>query len=227
MNPIILNPGTRFGRLVVVGRADGQTNGIRKWACRCDCGKENHEVSASLLTRGKTKSCGCLARETAAEFCRRTKTTHGKRNTPEFRAWCQMRDRCTNPKYWAFNRYGGRGITVCDRWLGPSGFLNFLSDLGERPSPKHSIDRFPDNDGNYEPGNVRWATQVEQNNNKVNNRLVSFSGRTQTVAEWERELQLPIGSLQSRLQRGWSIEAALTRPYRKTRYKAKHFRSPL
>lgn len=224
---IVLQPGDRFGRLEIVRRGDKSPGGVRKWVCKCDCGKGHHEVTAAKLTttRKPTRSCGCLHREVSADTCRRTKTTHHMVGTPEFRAWCQLRNRCTNPEYWAFDRYGGRGITVCHLWLGPTGFAKFLEDMGPRPSPKHSVDRYPNNDGNYEKSNCRWATSTEQNNNRVNNRLVTHNGKTQSVAAWERELQLPTGSLQSRLQRGWTDHDAMTKPYRKVQFPGRNVRT--
>lgn len=151
--------GRRFGRLIVAERMSRINRGTR-WDCLCDCGK-HITVYAHNLASGCTSSCGCLQREARA-----ARATHGQyRNnsvSPEIKAWEKMRERCLNPKDISYKNYGGRGITVCKRWLS---FDNFLSDMGKRPSPKHSLDRI-NNDGIYEPSNCRWATRTEQNRNR-------------------------------------------------------------
>jgi hypothetical protein len=134
----------------------------------CDCGT-SAVVSFKHLRNGASVSCGCFKRENA----KRVNTKHGGSGgwkgrvarAPEYNIWLAMKMRCTNPRAPHWHRYGGRGISVCDRWTGDDGFASFLADVGPRPSPDHSIDRFPNNDGNYEPGNVRWATDLEQARN--------------------------------------------------------------
>lgn len=137
--------GQRFGRLVATQRAPHARR--VHWRCACDCGGEA-VVSADRLRSGKTGSCGCRR--------------HGQSRLPEYRVWATMLERCRRPRAANYHNYGGRGIGVCERWLD---FDAFYADMGARPSPKHSIDRI-DNDGNYEPGNCRWATASEQNRNK-------------------------------------------------------------
>lgn len=127
---------------------------------------------------------------------------NGKRR-PEYMAWCSMRQRCYDKKNEQYKNYGGRGIAVCHRWMK---FENFFADMGERPSPKHSLDRYPNNDGNYEPGNVRWATTLEQSLNKRTS--TKYNGKNVTVIE--RELGLSSGSVNVRLRQGWGIEKATT-----------------
>lgn len=164
MPPLIDLTGQKFGRLRVLARSPGLTNaGYPTWNCICECGTEL-TVSGKCLKRGHQKSCGCLRKETSPKNA----VTHGHtrksagRGTPEYNSWKSMIQRCLNLEATGHERYGECGIKVCDRWLL---FENFLSDMGLRP-PGHSLDRFPDKHGNYEPGNVRWATPLQQASNK-------------------------------------------------------------
>lgn len=119
------------------------------------------------------------------------------RRPQEYNSWVQMRQRCNNPNDKKFRLYGGRGIKVCERW---NDFANFLADMGPRPSPGHSIDRYPDNMGNYEPGNCRWATPMEQANNRPGNRLIAIDGETITIAEASRRTGIHKSTIRSRLE---------------------------
>lgn len=127
--------------------------------------------------------------------------------SPEYISWCHMRDRCRNPNNKRFSRYGGRGISVCERW---NDFSMFLLDMGKRPSSQYTLDR-NDNDGSYEPRNCRWATRAEQNNNQSHTRVLDAFGRALSVSAWAREIGITRESLRDRLERGIPIEAALTR----------------
>lgn len=134
-----------------------------------------------------------------------------KGHSPEYRAWCGIRNRCYRPATESYPLYGGRGIKVCDRWRGS--FEAFLADVGLRPSSRHSLDRHPNTDGNYEPGNVRWATTKEQNQNRRNSVRLTFDGETRTLTEWAELYGLSYSRLQQRLfVEGCSLTDALTRP---------------
>lgn len=152
--------GHAFGQLLVTERSASDYLGRSMWVCRCSCGKIT-VVSGNKLRLGTTHSCGCWK---ATAFGHRNRK-HGasQAGSPEYRAWKGMRDRCNNPNTPQWADYGGRGIKVCERW---NEFDAFFADIGPRPSPEHTLDRHPNNDGNYEPGNVRWATRKEQNNNR-------------------------------------------------------------
>jgi hypothetical protein len=159
--------GQRFGRLVAIRVVGRSTRGYR-WRCQCDCGN-SHTVTATRLRRNHTRSCGCLGKQGAPP-----KHGHAKRGRqhPLYSVWLGMRDRCNNPNNPAYKNYGSRGIQVCERW---DNFPKFIVDVGERPSPRHVLDRI-DNNGNYEPGNVKWSTPIESNNNKRLSKAISRSG---------------------------------------------------
>lgn len=193
--------GKTFGRLAVLSYAGSNPHGRSRWLCQCVCG-EQVTVTSQHLTDGTTTSCGCAARDAA----RARALTHGCSGTPEYRSWVAMVHRCTDPKRADFKHYGGRGIAIDPQWLR---FERFLADMGERPTPQHTLER-EDNDGPYAPGNCYWATKREQSNNTRRNVHVTFRGRTQTLAQWARELQVPYSTLQWRRLQGWSDSQVIT-----------------
>lgn len=151
--------GDRFTRLTVMEPAGANRDRHRMWQCLCDCGNVTI-VIGSNLRKGFSRSCGCLR----VEITRQRSTTHGMTHTPEHQAWQRAKQRCGNPHHPRYGDYGGRGISLTEEWL--NDFPSFYAYIGPRPSPQHSIDRYPDNDGNYKPGNVRWATRIQQARNK-------------------------------------------------------------
>ena len=175
--------GNRFGRLLVIERAPERAR-YALWRCLCDCGNVTVVASASLRL-GRTKSCGCWRREMAAA----KKTTHGytgRHSRGRYRLytlWNAMKQRCLNSNQRYYERYGGRGITTCDRWLE---FANFLADMGEPPSGEHTLVRIDDNRG-YEPGNVRWAIRRKQRVNSLKGIFGSRHGRSKLT---ERDVEM-------------------------------------
>lgn len=194
--------GQNFGRLTVLGHVGRRGNGRHAhWLCRCECNNEAI-VQGKHLRSGHTQSCGCWRRD--------VQTTHGQApgsgRSKTYAIWNRMVDRCTNPAATCFHRYGGRGIMVCPQWRR---FENFFADMGARPSLQHSLDRI-DNDGNYEPSNCRWATPREQANNTSRNRKLTWQGRTQTIAEWSRELGIKYSTLNNRRHKNYTIEQIMS-----------------
>lgn len=211
MRPIIQLRGQTFDRWTVLD----QEPEIRRphgayWECICICGNKGW-VRSEMLRTNRSRSCGCLQKEwVAANKPARTHGQAGGKRNPVYNIWNLMVHRCTNPNIKEFKNYGGRGITVCDRWRT---FENFFADMGNRPSAKHSIDR-RDNDGNYCLENCHWATKLVQANNTRTNHFIEFNGKRLTQAQWDRELGYRPGTVKNRIGRlGWTIEKALTQPF--------------
>lgn len=197
----------QFGRLTAV-RPSGKCKQGVVWFCLCECGK-TIEVVGAQLNRGRTRSCGCLRSDTV----RAKNRSHGMSRSKAYDAWIKLRGRCLNPKNAAYDRYGGRGITVCDRW---ESFDAFYEDMGEPPSRLHSVDRI-DNELGYSPGNCRWATDEQQANNTRRNLYLTRDGVTMTLSQWCRALGVSYGAVRQRMHRGMSQEDALTSPFREAR----------
>jgi hypothetical protein len=213
--PVLKNLiGLRFNRLIVLSRAKNRKN-VVYWLCKCDCGAQK-EVAAQQLTCKNIKSCGCYTKEINKEQGKTLgklpkKIKHGMIKSPEYYAWSNIKARCSvEIKRHQHKNYWGRGIVVCQRWL--ESFDNFYADMGQRPSSRHSIDRI-DTNGNYEPGNCRWANATEQALNKRTNIYIEFNGEKRTITQWSKLLENgKANTIRERLNRGWSIEDALTKP---------------
>ena len=195
--------GSIFGRLRVIERCEENNNfGQTLWRCLCDCGTSVVVSIAGL--KNNTKSCGCLRKENTKIMS----TVHGLRYSPEYRAWAAMKNRCSNENSLSYSRYGGRNITVCDEWK--ESFEAFYRDMGSKPSDKHSIDR-KDNDKGYCKENCRWATPVEQANNKRKTVFYYYNGTYKTLSAWCRELGLSYKTIYNRVCiQGSSLEDAIS-----------------
>lgn len=196
--------GAKFGRWTITGRSHEalRRGASPKWVCVCDCGT-TRSVVISDLKNGSSRSCGCLGRERSR--------THWKTKTPEYSAWNNMRRRCDNPRHRQYKHYGGRGIAVCERWQ--TSFDAFLSDMGQRPTKDHTLERVNNNEG-YGPSNCTWATRKQQNRNQRSSRLLSYDGRTMSLAAWAEHAEIDYKTFQQRIYNGWEVERALSVPVR-------------
>lgn len=193
--------GLRFGRLIVLGLAATRTpSGTLKWNTRCDCGR-HHVANGGALRCATTTSCGCRA----LEVWKRTKLQHGLSHSREHKTWSAMLGRAHFGTADCAHHYLGRGITVCERWLR---FENFFADMGVRP-PGMTLERI-NNNGNYEPSNCRWATQLDQQRNRRFNRWLTAFGKTLLITDWAAALGISRQAISYRLSKGWPIERALS-----------------
>lgn len=197
--------GVSFGRLTVLEYVEGSN-----CKCKCSCNKIII-VNTSNLVTGNSKSCGCLRKELTSLRTRK----HGDSHTVLYNTWIRIKDRCYNQNNPDYKDYGGRGITVCDRWK--ESYENFKEDMSDIPCSKetrYSIDRKNVN-GNYEPNNCRWATDDEQANNRRNSHYLTLRDKTLTITQWSKETNIPRMTIRNRLLLGWSIEDTLTIPPKK------------
>lgn len=193
-----------FGRLTTLGPKFRLGDAMHQ-VCMCKCGIIR-AYRAANLRKGNTKSCGCRQKEIVASLG----TKHGMRGSPAYNSWATMKARCDNSKLPRYSDHGGRGITYCVRW---KKFENFYADMGDRPSLLHTLDRFPDKNGNYEPSNCRWATPQEQANNTRRNHLITIDNKQDTLANWCRFYGIGHNAVVGRrLARGWKPIDALTTP---------------
>lgn len=182
--------GSRFNHFTVIDVVMG------KWSlellCVCDCGNlRSHKPRK--LNNGEVKSCGCHRSD--------TNKTHGKSRTTEYKSWQRLKDRCLNKNNPFYYLYGGRGIKFCKRW---NNFELFLKDMGPKPSPMHSLDRYPNKNGDYKPSNCRWATPQQQSCNLRSNILLTIDSKTLTIPEWAEVSGNNTERIRHRVWRGWS-----------------------
>lgn len=217
--------GQRFGRLIAIQQTTTNelkaSSAPRHYRCQCDCGGVS-DVRGYSLVAGVVNSCGCLKRERFSDMGNATAGIprkhggcigqHNKKNidtekTGAYASWQAMKSRCLNKRHLHFSEYGQKGIDVCERWMD---FANFLADMGPRPEGT-TIDRINGEKGYY-PENCRWANRTEQSNNRLGfNRIIEFNGKSQSVSLWAKEIGISVALLFQRLNRGWSIERALTK----------------
>lgn len=196
--------GQKFGRLTVIRRTESTNKNI-KWVCLCECGNYTNVFGIDLKS-GKTQSCGCVH----SEQLTKRNYKHGLCDDPLRVVWSGLKDRCYNMNCKAYKNYGGREITVCDEWRNDfQAFYYWAMSNGYKNGL--TIDRI-DVNGNYEPSNCRWATMKEQANNKRNNRLITYNGKTQTITQWADETGIERRTISARISRGWNIERTLSTP---------------
>lgn len=206
MSKLIDLTGKKFGKLTVLKRAENNKHRQPQWLCKCDCGNETVVVGQKLRT-GHTKSCGCIVYE------QKPRLTHGMTSTPLFTRWIGMKSRCNNPKNKKYNRYGGRGIKVCDEWENDfMAFYNWAISNGFEESL--SIDRIDNNKG-YSPDNCRWATPRQQANNTRRNIIVERDGEKVTLSDLCRNLGLNYRLVLSRIESGMTVEMAISKDFKK------------
>jgi hypothetical protein len=186
-----------FGRWTVLGFSHVERQYYRYWICECACGKDR-DVQERYLLSGRSKSCGCGAGM--------KNRRHGLSNNKVHKAWRQMWGRCTRKHQADYSFYGGRGIRVCERW---KTFELFLEDVGMPPTQKHSLDRV-NNNGNYEPGNCRWATHTQQVRNTRQTIMLTLGERTMAAGDWADELGINSRTIKSRIRYGWAVEDILS-----------------
>lgn len=188
--------GEKFGSLLVTSREGNNKYGAPLWKCQCECGNEAVKQSSDLLGGMRWCSKSCPLKPAA-------RTTHGQRYTKLYRVWRRIKEYCYNPNNKHFEDYGGRGIKIGESWR--DNFETFAAEVGQPPFEGAELDRYPNNDGNYEPGNVRWATKKQQANNRRSNRVLEWNGQSMTVQEWGEHFGIDPQKIRNRLRRGWPV----------------------
>jgi len=189
-------------RLTFIKKINNRDNhGHKRGLYQCSCGNIL-EVNISSVNTNNTKSCGCLNLEKIKE----RNFKHGKNRTKKHRTWQNIKTRCLNKSRKYYKHYGGRGITICEKWLN---FEGFDEDMPDPPGEEYQIERI-NNNGNYEKSNCKWATRKEESRNKRTNINITYNGKTQILADWAEEFNINPGVLRYRLKNGWDIEKALT-----------------
>lgn len=194
--------GKRFGRWTVISEIGRRANGQRRVKCRCDCG-HIYTVTLARLLSGMSTECRHCFPQTHGATCRGSKH-------PEYNVWWAMVARCTKPSNAEYKNYGGRGILVCKEWLGRGGYAKFIGHIGRRPTTLHQLDR-TNNNGHYEPGNVRWVPISIQNSNTRRNHIINYGDASLTITQWAAKVGIHPTTLRYRLNKGWPLERALTK----------------
>lgn len=192
--------GAEFGRLKVMSITSQRIRRMIGWLCQCSCGKTTVLPTSKI---GVTMSCGCLQRDESGSACRR-RTRHGSTKSPTWISWQSMKSRCLNKNDPSYFRYGGAGVSIYAPWI--ESFEEFVSHVGERPS-RHSLDRYPNSNGNYEPGNVRWATALQQSNNRHNSILVEHHGKMVSLPTLSKLTGINCHALRYRHEHGLDLLA--------------------
>lgn len=201
------SPGQRFGYLTVIDGTVKRRGTVRVVTCSCECGSIVEPAIRTLFS-GEKVSCGCRAKKREVIVVKHGHARRGA-HSPEYEVWCSMIARCENPAEERYHRYGGRGIKVCEKW---HDFTSFFTDMGQRPSAKHSIDRL-NNDGNYELGNCAWVTKRDQAINRSSSIIVEYNGEHIELARLAVIHAINVRVLRSRVQKlGWSLDRALHEP---------------
>lgn len=212
--------GQRFGRLVVVKRADdyiSPSGGHKaRWLCECDCGNTK-VITGECLRNGSSKSCGCWNKEQAASLNYKHGYTSGGKHERLFNVWCGMKQRCYDPNHDFYHRYGAIGITVCEEWLiDYTAFRKWAYENGYDENAKLNqctIDRIDSSKG-YSPENCRWVDQKVQSNKLCTNHIIEYNGESHTMSQWADILNMNYNVLKRRIQRGWTTERAFNQPVR-------------
>lgn len=197
----------KLNSFVVLGKAEN-IGRHTAWLCLCKCGKEVSVATRHLISKAPIKSC--------KECFNKTKIKHGLCGTKEYKCWGDMKARCGNPKNVMYEHYGGRGISVCERWRE---FNNFFEDIGLAPSDKHQLERINVN-GNYCPENCKWATVREQHRNTRRNKIIKWNGAEKPLCDWAEELGFNYPTMVNRLINGWSVEKTFSTEFRKNKKRA-------
>lgn len=200
--------GQRIGLWTVIEQGPNNASNAIRWLCRCDCGTTKL-VTGQTLRNGSSKSCGCESARLAGIRIANINGRHFLSHSRTHNIWSMMKTRCLNKTNRAYPRYGGRGITVCDEWLT---FDNFLRDMGECPSTRHTLDRIDNNSG-YSPDNCRWADWKTQQNNRSSNRLFSYKNETLTISQWAERTGINRRTITQRINKGWSSDKIFTPPF--------------
>jgi hypothetical protein len=209
--------GMRFNRLIAIEYVGTSASRLAEWLFLCDCG--NYAlIEGSYVSRGNTKSCGCYKIDDHIRRNTKHGVTKNKGTSKCYMAWKHIKQRCLTKSCSRFHDYGGRGIKIHPAWI--NDFQSFYNHIGEPPTKDHSIDRINNSRG-YEPGNIRWATNVEQARNKRVNSTLTMDGQTLCMAEWASILPISYSTIRSRKRYGWCDKCALTKPIRSD-YRIRH-----